>query len=85
MIEGAERRFKAILVSLTYIYIHIHLFPSIYNHDASSSADPVDFLRSDFEGEMDARINLMMMMVRNMTAICWELRKTVIIWRNGNL
>jgi len=45
MIEGAEKRFKAILVSLIYIYVHIHLFPSIYNYDASSSADPIDFLR----------------------------------------
>lgn len=47
MIEGAERRFKATLVPLTYIYTHIHLFPAIYNCGASPLPDPADFLRSD--------------------------------------
>lgn len=70
MIEGAERRFKATLVPITYIYTHIHLFPPIYNRGTSPLQDPVDFLRSVFEGEMDARINLTMMIVRNMTVIC---------------
>lgn len=52
MIEGAERRFKATLMPLTYIYTHIHLFPSIYDRGASSLPDSVDFLRSHFDGEM---------------------------------
>jgi len=83
IIEKTEKRFKATLMRIRkgrrggiIVYIQ-HFFSSMYNR--SALLDFVDLLRNDFDSEMDTRINLMKMIVRNMTAIRRVGRKTAII------
>lgn len=86
IIEKTEKRFKTTLMRIRkgrrggiIVYIQ-HFFLSMYNR--SALLDFVDLLRDDFDSEMDTRINLMKMIVRNMTAIRRVGRKTAIIQWN---